>query len=1760
MRFGSALLLVACVAWPLFSANASEPPASGKDKKAGISAPAQGSSGTLAPLSVPDKPAYEMQCGADGTLHRSRKIKRLPPPSALQLKGLQILEREVTDYRKDALEFQGKLGAIVFHHFKDRERRFLTAIETEIHHEARGLHAAEDEAIQRFEAFVARYQGERSDPQATPDAMFRLAALYDQRGKNASEAELGAWMSKALRLYRDVAVDYPSYEQATSAMYYLGHAFRELGRFAESQQAFRALVCANRFQILPLEGSADGIKVQALPQDHDQAFWQDWSDRNPVPLDQLGTRGDGQAAGVADEEVTFRDPYSGCTPLPEVVAPGSEPRYLAEVWWLIGNHHLYEEDPSGGPYRMNRAVSAYQNGIQFRQPKLLGLILQRKGWAHFRQQRYRTAVQTFVEYLKVRQRYPDQAADIGDYLLREIHRTIASSLTYVDFDGAPPLDPYVPRREAVDVERDPARAEQELMVAISRVQDPSIIPQGEPWSFDVYRALADQFEELGLARNAIATLKLTTTRFPLHPEAPVIVDRIAALHDELANLAKPGSPAYEEEVRLALIARTSLARYVGQSDWTAANQGDLEAIVRAEELAKVGLNQAAVDHTNAGRAFEALAKERSDPGQRQEALRRAREAYALAAEGWGGYIAQDPNAPSAYDSRFWLAFSRYSLVEVDVQLGQVPSSEDVTLAHTSAVDVRDSNEGEEHRVEAASYVVGLADLQLSAEYQAFAASEGRQGLPQREQLTFKSVPQPSGTVKEVVEKLGLPTVIESAVCARDEYNSRVPLDSDPTKIGLEYALSAASYFFAYGQLPEARRRYYQVYVQECGRSMAGFRAWKRLVDISNLEENGRESRLLVDSKSCAVDAETRLAEESLKKPVKQRAAYAEAKQLLEHAEAVDKTPEREAAWRAAAAAYKVALEQAPERDEAPEAAMNGAYCYKQVGDYDRAIGMYDLFIRKYGDKKTLGALALSNKEKYEQRIGYLQKAEQALAAAYVLFFDYAKAAKKLDQIANSEMFSAEVRKQAARQALTLFVNLDDEYGVDRAYKRFATLGAVDEERAEADFLLTSRALKSWDPASPDKGPNRLAREKVTAIMDGYHNRNRRWPPANRFVVQAAYYAAAARRAAGSPNEKGSWEDTIAAFDRWVASAPKAENGQSMAMGTLEAGMAAEAEYTLLDQSLRREFDYDTGHHRYRGVVGDVVKAYKADAEKAAQWERRLQGVVDRYGSQKWATIAIARQGSVYDSLRTGLYNTRPPELKMFTAAQENLLRKAERSENDELIDQADAFRTEIRNLWRKNRDAQLERSDRYLVERYSTAVALARRYNLSDPALTRAIRRLAFMTEVVGDAKMALYMAPPTETPAQGAPASDVPAPSVPPPDNASLSYSSGLFLRMRPGVYMPPSSSLPLPLPGAGVTRPSARAAPALASGIAAFRKGDLASAKAQFEKASQADPKSAHAHYALGAIHERLWAPKDAENAYRRALAAAPAFTPARVALAMLAAKTSPERAAAELMASWPQADDKAGALTALSLAYGMSGRFEQATQAAQDALKLDSNYRPAMVALAVNQERARHVDLSLYTLEGILDGFGEGNPPRDARNAEARQQRGAILATRGKRGPAMADFEAALAVRPDLVPARLYLAIYMLEAGNAEGALQHLEAAVRFDPRNVAAHLALGDAYRLLGRVADARRELEWVISARPKAAEPHYNLGLLYLTSDAVPGLSPVMAAEKAIRHFEAYRARAARGGPDDVEELITRAKTKKAENEPQAAAGGKGGGS
>lgn len=369
---------------------------------------------------------------------------------------------------------------------------------------------------------------------------------------------------------------------------------------------------------------------------------------------------------------------------------------------------------------------------------------------------------------------------------------------------------------------------------------------------------------------------------------------------------------------------------------------------------------------------------------------------------------------------------------------------------------------------------------------------------------------------------------------------------------------------------------------------------------------------------------------------------------------------------------------------------------------------------------------------------------------------------------------------------------------------------------------------------------------------------------------------------------------------------------------------------------------------------------------------------------------------------------------------------------------------------------------------------------------------------------------------------------------------------------------------PSAGMAeRPkmNAAAAQAYTAGMTAFQNQDLAGARAQFIKASEADPKAFQAFYSLGVVRERLGDTSGALSSYRRATSIVPDYEPAIAAYAVLLARSGKTDEAVEYLnarlAAMPRSAAVAGALAEVKSVQGDSGA---AQRFAQEALKKNPDYRPAMVTIARDHYRARRLDLALYALRGILDGYGTENPPRDKNNAEARLIRGLIFKEQGLRGPAMDELKRAMEIRPDLVEARVHLATYLLESGNAVEATPLLEGALRYQNDHVMAHLNLGDAYRLLGKTAEAKRELEWVAVKDPALYQVHYNLGLLYLFSDNVPGVSAMQATDRAIAEFEQYKKLRPRqaGSNDDTDELITRAKTKKGllqakEEESKAAA-------
>ena len=134
-----------------------------------------------------------------------------------------------------------------------------------------------------------------------------------------------------------------------------------------------------------------------------------------------------------------------------------------------------------------------------------------------------------------------------------------------------------------------------------------------------------------------------------------------------------------------------------------------------------------------------------------------------------------------------------------------------------------------------------------------------------------------------------------------------------------------------------------------------------------------------------------------------------------------------------------------------------------------------------------------------------------------------------------------------------------------------------------------------------------------------------------------------------------------------------------------------------------------------------------------------------------------------------------------TPAQQKLLETMLNSGRDDLMNKANDLEDAVKDFWKQKKQQELDGADEIMVRRYATAVAYARKYNVKNAAVTRAIGRLAYYTDIIGDAKMAQYV-------------SNTPDPTNP---GSKLTYTTNMYVQTRPGLTtLPAAQGAATPLP----------------------------------------------------------------------------------------------------------------------------------------------------------------------------------------------------------------------------------------------------------------------------------------------------------------------------------------------------------------------------
>lgn len=387
-----------------------------------------------------------------------------------------------------------------------------------------------------------------------------------------------------------------------------------------------------------------------------------------------------------------------------------------------------------------------------------------------------------------------------------------------------------------------------------------------------------------------------------------------------------------------------------------------------------------------------------------------------------------------------------------------------------------------------------------------------------------------------------------------------------------------------------------------------------------------------------------------REPLVPTMAYPMAQDALQKARKVPEGPKRTAAFLAAAVLCERALGADPAADQAPEAAIMGAFAYKQAGEYTRAVDLYRLFLARYAAEDKLAALEATDPPRARERLRTMRTVTEALGAAYILMFDYASAAAHFDAVARQGRFDQAYRRDAAQNAAIVHANLGAAEKAAAAREIFARLGPDARAKANVDMVLATAGFHAWAPSAADTADVRAARKVRQKALEKFVATYERTAEAAELVVEAAYRVWQTRRGDKDGSADTWCKKAEKAYDTHFRKAPSRElppsfrAPQSMAFGSRAADQVAECVYRRAESALRAAFPPDGLPTPARAA--DLRLAHAAQRALHDKHFPALKPLVDdpgRLGSAVWAVEARARQGALEDAVRKLLESAAPPK-------------------------------------------------------------------------------------------------------------------------------------------------------------------------------------------------------------------------------------------------------------------------------------------------------------------------------------------------------------------------------------------------------------------------------------------------------------------------------------------------------------------------------------
>ncbi len=298
--------------------------------------------------------------------------------------------------------------------------------------------------------------------------------------------------------------------------------------------------------------------------------------------------------------------------------------------------------------------------------------------------------------------------------------------------------------------------------------------------------------------------------------------------------------------------------------------------------------------------------------------------------------------------------------------------------------------------------------------------------------------------------------------------------------------------------------------------------------------------------------------------------------------------------------------------------------------------------------------------------------------------------------------------------------------------------------------------------------------------------------------------------------------------------------------------------------------------------------------------------------------------------------------------------------------------------------------------------------------------------------------------------------------------------------------------------------------------RNYDYASLERKFQSAIDADPNLAEADYNLGVLSERQGKTDAAVAHYKAALKKKPTLRQAAENLAVISQNQGDVGGAVamyrDILTKYP---DDASSRARLAEVYRRQGDHDKAMEFAREALIREARTLPAYKVMMRSYLDRKQLSMAkLVALRAIK--IDENDP-------ELYHSVGLIQLAEKDPEAARLQFQKAVDVRADYLPAHVELARMSMKVEDYEGAEVHLRKILQADGKNAEAHLLLGVAYKGLGQYDKAMLEYDQAEKLDPKIAAVYLNRAILLHRHKDAP--------ERALELYKRYLALSAEGVVD-----------------------------